>query len=50
MIYQIVRGVAYLHSRKVMHRDLKSENILFDPESLEIKIIDFNSAKQLVKG
>jgi calcium/calmodulin-dependent protein kinase I len=26
---QIVRGVAYLHSKGIIHRDLKPENVLF---------------------
>lgn len=29
----------------ILHGDLKSENILIDPKSLEIKLIDFGSAQ-----
>lgn len=37
---QLVEGVAYLHNQKIVHRDLKLENVLID-ESKIIKIIDF---------
>ena len=55
---QIVSGVRFMHSRKIMHRDIKLENILvnFKTEedknklnllSSEVKIIDFGLSKKL---
>lgn len=41
---QILKGVAYLHSQGVMHRDLKLQNILVS-QTGEIKICDFGQAK-----
>ena len=40
---QILRGVAYLHSRGVCHRDLKLENILYEHGGADsnIRLIDF---------
>lgn len=38
---QLMLAVGYMHSRGKAHRDLKLENILFDPETKKIKIIDF---------
>jgi serine/threonine protein kinase len=29
-MYQILNGVAFCHSRKIMHRDMKPQNILID--------------------
>lgn len=42
--YQILLGVAFLHSAKVAHRDLKPANILSDKRCF-IKICDFGLAR-----
>lgn len=49
-MYQVFRSLAYLHSQGVCHRDIKPQNLLLDPESGVLKLCDFGSAKQLVKG
>ena len=41
---QIVEAVAYLHRKKIMHCDLKPQNILID-SSGNAKIADFGSAQ-----
>ncbi|RLV93076.1 Cell cycle serine/threonine-protein kinase CDC5/MSD2 [Spathaspora sp. JA1] len=43
---QIVGAVKYLHSRRVIHRDLKLGNIFFDPE-MNLKLGDFGLASVL---
>lgn len=40
---QMLDSIEYMHIRKVVHRDLKLENILFD-QQLNLKIADFGFA------
>ncbi|XP_019624752.1 glycogen synthase kinase-3 beta-like isoform X9 [Branchiostoma floridae] len=49
-MYQLFRSLAYIHSMGVCHRDIKPQNLLLDPETAVLKLIDFGSAKQLVRG
>jgi len=49
-MYQLFRSLAYIHSIGICHRDIKPQNLLLDPESAILKLCDFGSAKQLVKG
>jgi len=46
--YEIAIGLQYLHSRKIIHCDLKSSNILID-DNLKIKIGDFGLSRFLNK-
>lgn len=41
---QILSGVDFLHCNRVMHRDLKPQNILVSND-LKIKIADFGLSK-----
>ncbi|CAH9120210.1 unnamed protein product [Cuscuta europaea] len=43
---KILSGLAYLHARNTVHRDIKGANILVDPDG-EIKLADFGMAKHV---
>lgn len=48
LISQILAGISYCHEQKVIHRDLKLENILFETSGIESLIIaDFGLAYQV---
>jgi len=44
IVYQILRGLKYLHSAGVIHRDLKPSNIAIN-EDCYVKILDFGLAR-----
>ena len=43
-MYQLLAGVNELHAKRIMHRDLKPQNLLL-ANDLTIKICDFGLAR-----
>uniref|UniRef100_A0A672RWW3 mitogen-activated protein kinase n=1 Tax=Sinocyclocheilus grahami TaxID=75366 RepID=A0A672RWW3_SINGR len=45
LIYQLLRGLKYIHSAGLIHRDLKPSNVAVN-EDCELRILDFGLARQ----
>ena len=49
MALQIAKGAAFLHSKGVIHRDLKHDNVLLDPHDV-VKLCDFGISRTVDRG
>lgn len=46
IIRSILEALQYLHEHGIAHRDIKPENIMYNHKTWELKLIDFDIAKQ----
>ena len=44
-IFQLLKALEYAHSRGIMHRDVKPHNVMIDPESKTLRLIDWGLAE-----
>lgn len=44
-VYQILKAMQFCHAHRVLHRDLKPQNILIDRASNTVKVADFGLAR-----
>jgi len=49
-LWQTFRALEYIHARRICHRDIKPDNLLCDPGTLQCRLCDFGCSKVLVKG
>lgn len=45
----LLEGINFLHSRKIIHRDLKTSNLLYSNEG-KLKICDFGLARRIASS
>nr|XP_024396997.1 mitogen-activated protein kinase 4b-like isoform X3 [Physcomitrium patens] len=45
LLYQLLRGLKYIHSANILHRDLKPSNLLINCNDCLLKICDFGLAR-----
>eukprot|EP01103_Thecamoeba_quadrilineata_P010575 TRINITY_DN2320_c0_g1_i1.p1 TRINITY_DN2320_c0_g1~~TRINITY_DN2320_c0_g1_i1.p1 ORF type:complete len:613 (+),score=110.23 TRINITY_DN2320_c0_g1_i1:45-1883(+) len=48
VLHQVLRGLCYLHQHSIIHRDLKPDNMLVDPNTGLVKLIDFGTATKVL--
>ena len=46
---QIIKGLGYIHRKRILHRDIKLDNILLDGNG-NVKIADFGVSKLVKPG
>jgi casein kinase II subunit alpha len=49
-LYQLLLALKYAHSNGIMHRDIKPQNILYDSQSRELRLIDWGLAEFYFPG
>lgn len=47
VVASIIDALGYLHTRRIIHRDIKMENILIDKSTKYVKLSDFGISKKL---
>ena len=45
-----MKALSYIHRNNISHRDIKLENLIINPETKEIKLIDFGFAVYSTKA
>lgn len=45
LMFQLLKGLAFCHENRVLHRDLKPQNLLLNHQTGELKLADFGLAR-----
>ncbi len=46
---KIVEGLEFIHSNNIIHKDINPSNIVYNPQTKKLKIIDFGIATRLLR-
>jgi len=46
-LHSPLQGIAYLHDRNIVHRDLKTDNLLLFNNFQKLKICDFGTVREI---
>eukprot|EP00435_Cladocopium_sp_Y103_P073112 s627_g42.t1 len=46
----LLKALDYLHCKRVLHRDVKGDNVLVSHDDTQLWLADFNTARQLMAG
>jgi serine/threonine protein kinase len=49
IMVQVLLGLEYLHANHIIHRDLKPDNILINPDTMEVALCDFGMSDIIMK-
>ena len=47
---QVLSSLDYLHTKGYLHRDVKPENFIINEKTLEVKMIDFGTCREIAKS
>jgi len=49
-MYRLMQALNYMHTRNIVHRDVKQENFLHNFQENKFRLIDFGSAVHGIQG